>query len=51
MVAVTMVPASVYSESAKEGRLQDIQNLCQQQASFEDVYSGLNEKYINEIID
>ena len=51
MVAVTMVPASAYSESAKEGRLKDIQKLCQQQASFEDVYSGLNEKYINEIID
>ena len=51
MVAVTMVPASAYSDSAKEARLKDIQSLCKQKASFEDVYSGLNEKYINEIID
>ena len=28
MVAVTMVPASAYSETAKESRLQDIQKLC-----------------------
>lgn len=51
MVAVTMVPATAYSEPAKEGRLKEIQELCQQKASFDDVYSGLNEKYINEIID
>ena len=31
--------------------MEEIQKMCAIKSNFEDVYSGLNEKYINEIID
>jgi|APSaa5957512535_1039671.scaffolds.fasta_scaffold310095_1 hypothetical protein len=51
MVGITMVPPNTFTETSKEARLADIQKLCTQKVSFDEVYSGLNEKYINEIID
>ena len=51
MVAVTMLPAETYTEKAKTERLEEMQAMWAQKNNFEEVYSGLNEKYINEIID
>lgn len=51
MVAVSMIPAATYDDQYKQTRLKEIQGLCAVQTDFEQAYAGLNEKYINEIID
>ena len=52
MISMQVQPSGRHVPELKAGRLAEIERMCQpQNQSFEDAYSKLNERFINEIID
>ena len=52
MIAMQVLPSGKHLPQQKAGRLTEIEQMCKpQNQSFEDAYSKLNERFINEIID